>query len=303
MRNVQKTGIGGRKVNIIDCHCHIFPPEMISGREKYLSWDPAFRLLYENPRSRLITVEELIGQMEKEGVDMSVVFGFPWKDPGIYRFHNDYVIDSVKRFPKKLKGLACFLPADDLKSIESECIRCIEAGLIGFGELAWYLGDIGDILEQLEGIMSIAREKDLPVMFHTNEPIGHTYPGKTHMTIQGIHKLITTYQTNKIILAHWGGGVFFYHLIRKEVKQFYENVWFDTAASPYIYTSKVYKIAIEIIGSERILFGSDYPLLSPGRYLDDIKNACICGKDLENILYKNAAQLFGKEIAYGDSSR
>lgn len=289
-------------MSIIDFHCHIFPPEMVSHREKYLALDPAFKLLYENPKSRLVTAEELIAHMEQEGISLSVVFGFPWKDSGIYRLHNDYIIESVSKFPNKLKGLACFLPSDDHKSIERECIRCIEAGLMGFGELAWYLGDIDDILEQIKGIMYIAKERKVPVMFHTNEPIGHKYPGKTHMTIRGIHELVKAYRMNKIILAHWGGGIFFYQILRKEVREYYENVWFDTAASPYIYTSKIYKIAMEIIGSHRIIFGSDFPLISPSRYIKEIKDAGISGKDLEDILYKNAMQLLGKEILDADSN-
>jgi len=39
------------------------------------------------------------------------------------------------------------------------------------------------------------------------------------------------------------------------------NVWFDTAASPYLYRSDIYRLAAELAGEEKVLFGTDYPLL------------------------------------------
>lgn len=276
---------------IIDFHCHIFPPEIISKRESYQRKDRAFELLYQNPKAKLVTAEELVTNMTSEGITKSVVFGFPWKDSEIYRLHNDYVIESIRKFPDKLIGFVCFLPSEDSNLVENEIFRCLDLGLSGIGEISWYLGDISEIVKHLTGVMEIAKGKDVPVLIHTNEPIGPNYPGKTNMTINGIHKIVETYNQNKIVLAHWGGGIFFYQLLKKDIRSLYENVWFDTAASPYLYTKEIYKIAVEILGPQKIVFGSDYPLISPSRYIREMEEAGLSEEQLSQLLYKNAYRL------------
>ena len=70
-----------------------------------------------------------------------------------------------------------------------------------------------------------------------------------------------------------------------------ENVFFDTAASPYLYDADIYQIADQIIGVDKILFGSDYPLLPPARYFSEMKLAGLTKIQLEKISGNNAEQL------------
>jgi hypothetical protein len=92
----------------IDAHVHIFPPEIRDNREKFFVGEPDFELLYASPKSRLVGAQELLSVMAEDGVDYSVVFGFPWRDIGISKLCNDYVIEQVKKHPDHLLGLACF---------------------------------------------------------------------------------------------------------------------------------------------------------------------------------------------------
>ena len=63
---------------IIDCHAHIYPPFIRDDREPLLKTDPAFRLLYSSAKAKLVGAVGLIEQMDRSGVDRTVVFGFPW---------------------------------------------------------------------------------------------------------------------------------------------------------------------------------------------------------------------------------
>ena len=63
---------------IVDAHVHIFPPEVIADRTAYPD-EAAFNLLYTDERARLITAEELIESMDRDGVAWSVVCSFPWR--------------------------------------------------------------------------------------------------------------------------------------------------------------------------------------------------------------------------------
>ena len=81
--------------------------------------------------------------------------------------------------------------------------------------------------------------------------------------------------------------------MKKEVKEAFRNVWFDTAASPYLYRPDIYRIAGEIVGVEKILLGSDYPLLKPKRYLEEMVSANLKDETIQKISGENAAALLG----------
>ena len=103
--------------------------------------------------------------------------------------------------------------------------------------------------------------------------------------------MITRFPENKIVLAHWGGGIFFFNLLKKEVKERLENVYFDTAASPFLYDPAIYKYAVEIVGVDKILFGSDFPLLKPERYFKEFENTGLTKVQGDAISGRNAAKL------------
>ncbi|MFH1155045.1 MAG: amidohydrolase family protein [Pseudomonadota bacterium] len=276
---------------IIDVHTHIFPEDICSGREVFCNAEPAFKLLYESPRSKLVGVRDLIEKMDADGVDCSVVFGFPWKDGDLAKRNNDYILESVKQYPDRLKGFACFDLAWD--GAPDETLRCLDAGLCGVGELAFYLSGIdGDALARLEPVMEICRLRgNLPVMIHTNEPVGHFYPGKTPVTLEQIYVLAERFPENRIILAHWGGGILFYNLLKKNAKSVLKNIWYDTAASPFLYDPMVYRAARAAGVLDKVLFGSDYPLLPPVRYFADIRESGLSPRDQQLILGDNARAL------------
>ena len=275
---------------IIDVHTHIFSEDVCKHRESYFKGEEPFQLLYDSPKSRLVMAEDLIRSMDENGVDKSVTFGFPWKKEDYFKKNNDYILASVNKFPDRLIGLCCvdmYRPGA-AKEVE----RCLDAGLSGVGELAFYQSGIeAEALKRLEPVMALCREKNMPVMIHTNEPVGHQYPGKTPNTLFQIYDLAKTFPDNKIILAHWGGGIFFYTLLKKEVKETLKNIYYDTAASPFLYSPEIYQAAINMAGIEKILLGTDYPLLSPARYFRELESVGMSPQEKEQICGGNAAQL------------
>ena len=275
---------------VIDFHTHIFPRYFTKKRDAFFSQEPAFEALYRPAASRLASREELLRTMEEQGIQRSVVFGFPWEKAEHFRRHNDYIIESVQRHPDKLIGFCCFSPLSAHGPEEAR--RCLDAGLSGVGELAVYQsGFSSEIIRGLHEVMEICAGSNVPVLFHTNEPVGHVYPGKTPVQLREIYELLKRYPSNKIVLAHWGGGLFFYSLMKKEVRDVLKNVWFDTAASPFLYDPQIYRMAGEIAGSDKILLGTDYPLISPKRYFEEMETAGLSEESTRRICGENAANL------------
>ena len=130
------------------------------------------------------------------------------------------------------------------------------------------------------------------LLTHVSEPVGHIYPGKGTITPEMLYPFITSFPDLTIVCAHWGGGLPFYALM-PEVKETMTNVYFDTAASPFLYTPQVYEQVIPLVGADRILFGSDHPLLEQGRVLKEIE-ALELPEETKNLIRSgNARRLLG----------
>ena len=274
----------------IDFHVHTFPAAIRDHRERYFDAEPEFKLLYESPKSKLVAATDIIAMMDDQEIDLSVVFGFPWRDPETCRRNNDYVLEAAARYPDRLRGLCCVdsLNPDAAEEVE----RCLDAGMSGVGELAFYgCGIDGECQLSLDPIMAMCRQRDVPVLLHTNEEVGHLYPGKTPNTMAQIYETLSRFPKNKIVLAHWGGGIFFYNLLKKAVQEVLANVYYDTAASPFLYDPRIYRYAEDLVGIDKVLLGTDYPLLKPARYRKEMAEAGLSQADMERVCGQNAARL------------
>ena len=125
----------------------------------------------------------------------------------------------------------------------------------------------------LAPIAELCAHYRVPLLVHTNDPVGAVYPGKAALSLPALYNAIKAFPNVDWILAHWGGGLPFYGLMKKEGPEVLSRVYFDTAASPYLYRPQIYRLAAEMVGPEKIIFGSDYPLLPVSRYLKEMEDA------------------------------
>jgi predicted TIM-barrel fold metal-dependent hydrolase len=280
------------KAMIIDFHTHVFPPQIKKNRNKYTESDPCFAILYSDPKAKLATAEELIDSMDKEGVDISVMVNYGWTTHELCVETNDYILESIARYPRRLVGFCAVQPnAGEAAIVEIE--RCARAGIKGVGEMRpdIQLFDPGDEMF-MAPLVEVMKEHRLVLLTHASEPVGHTYPGKGTVTPEVLYPFITSFPDLPVVCAHWGGGLPFYALM-PEVKQAMSNVFFDTAASPFLYTPDVYTRVVQLVGEDKILLGTDYPLLAPSRLLNEISSLNLPEETKRLILSGNAQRLLG----------
>ena len=277
---------------LVDFHTHIFPPSFRQRRDELLGQDATFASIFTNPRARMATAEELVEAMDEAGVDVSVIMGIGWTDREVGREANDYIIESIHRFSDRLVGFCSVNPAWGDDAIE-EVERCVSRGVSGIGELhADTQGFDITSKEAMAPLMQAAALKSLVVLVHTSEPVGHLYPGKGSTTPDRVSTFVKDFPQNIIVCAHWGGGLPFYALMPK-VGEELAKVYFDTAASPLLYTSAVFPTVVSAVGSEKVLFGSDFPLIGYKRPLKQVEEAPIAEEDRRNILGRNAERILG----------
>ncbi len=278
-------------MRIIDCHTHIFPAEVAADRARFASSDPWFAELYADPRARLATAEDLIAAMDAAGIEHAITFGFGWRDPGIIRLANDAVIAAVRAYPTRLTGFAVVQPAGDGLTAAREAERCAEAGLRGVGELmphgqGYRLSDVAI----LAPLAAVCAARDLIVLTHSSEPVGHMYPGKGDVSVVDLVAFLTAFPELRVIAAHWGGGLPFYcHM--PEVAAVAERCWYDTAASPYLYAPSIFTSVAAAVGWEKILWASDFAVVRYPRMLRYTRAANLDGAALALVMGENAAAL------------
>ena len=274
-------------MNKIDFHVHITPPEIVKNREKIALKEPYFDLLTKSPNNKFASAEDAAVMLDESGFDRAVIFGFAFNDLGLCRMVNDYVIDSVRNFPGKFIGFISISP--QAAGMEKEIERCHNAGLRGIGEI-FPEGQNFRIDEEHEtrALIDVCTELNLPLIVHANEPVGHEYAGKTSVGLRQMERFIENSRGLRIVLAHWGGGLLFYESM-PELREKFSNVWYDTAAAPFLYDDGIYR-AVHAMGlCEKMIFGSDFPLLPPFRYLKSLEIFSPAEKDI--ILGGNAEKI------------
>lgn len=278
-------------LRVIDAHTHVFPPAWIADRAGHVARDRWFGELYEAPTARMIDALELLATMDEAGVSQAVMCGWPWRDPAHCRAHNDYLADASRVSAGRLAWIGIVNPSDSGAAAEVE--RCLSLGASGIGELnadaqGFSLGS-GPTFNDIAAVLVLA---DRPAMLHASEPLGHHYPGKGTAIPERLLQFVSAHPGLTFVFAHWGGGLPFYELM-PEVAAMTGNVLYDTAASTYLYRPAVFRAVLEVIGPERVLWGSDHPVLGMGRFLRrTIRDAKLTEHEMRRVLAENAARVY-----------
>jgi len=272
---------------IIDFHTHTFPPDVRDRREEYLRRDPTFAEMYANPKAKIATAEDLLRSMDEAGVDLSVALGFAWSDHDDCASHNDYLLETAHRSGGRIVPFCTMNPAAGAAAEEVE--RCARAGARGLGELrpesqGWDLnGAPGERLAEL------ARQHSLVLLFHVTEPVGHDYPGKRGLSLDSFRRYLAGARGLAVVGAHLAGGL----PLRDAALP---TAYADTAALRFLYEPPVLAGLAKTPWAERLLFGSDFPLVSQAAALADVRASGLDGASLARILGDNARTLLPPNV-------
>lgn len=235
--------------------------------------------------------------MDADGVDRAAVVGYGWCDSALAQEHNSYLLDSAARHPRLVPF--CSLHPGWGDAALKELDRCVLAGAKGVGELHPTTQGIDlAAAPYMDEFMAAVQHYRLPVLIHSSEPVGHMYPGKGDTTPERILAFARRYPEATIVCAHWGGGLPFYALM-PEVRSALANVYVDTSATSYLYAPEVFPTVIQAMGAERVLFGSDFPLLRAGRVLREgtkaLRRAYVSAEEQYAVFHGNAQRLLTLE--------
>lgn len=268
---------------IIDFHTHIFGPDVRDRRDDYARRDPAFAEMYADPKARIATADDLLASMDAAGVDFCVALGFAWSDDDDIARHNDYLLESAARSNGRIIPFTTVNMASP--GAEAEIARCAAANARGLGELrpdnqGWDLSG-----RDGERLAAAAREHGLILLVHVTEEGGREYPGKRGCSLAAFRQFARRHADLAIVGAHLGGDVY---------RAGSSSVYVDTAAQPFIYRGSEAGAALAAVPADRLLFGSDYPLISQERALDELRAAVTSDERVSRAVQSNAEALLGR---------
>lgn len=197
------------------------------------------------------------------------------RDALLEKPRNDAVLRAIHECPDRFSGF-CFVNPESSDATD-EVHQCLDAGMCGIKlALVQYPTDLNG--PKMASLCNIASERRVPIFIH----VGIT-PASSDLST-----LIPRFPEVSFIIAHMGVQCFHEML---ELAQSCQNIFLDT--SSYITTrAKIHQACIAV-GPDRILFGTDQPVMckDPREALDKISSLRVAEADKQAILGENLRRL------------
>jgi aminocarboxymuconate-semialdehyde decarboxylase len=236
--------------------------------------------------------------------------------PEVANLMNNFIAGVTKKYPERFTGL-CVLPLQDSDASEKELNRCItELGLRGILLYTNLTGSWPDE-PQFRWLYSKAVEFDVPVLLHPAKPttteqvkgynltslMGNMFENTIALARIIASGLLDEHSGLKLICPHLGGtlpyiaGRFDHQVtvlkrsnqnLKLKPSEYLRKIYFDIV-SPL---PQAIKFAVEFMGVDRLLFGSDHPWVDPKLIIECLKSLNLPREDEEKILGENARKLF-----------
>jgi Predicted metal-dependent hydrolase of the TIM-barrel fold len=232
--------------------------------------------------------ETLISTMDKYKIDISMVSSFR----GIFydfRDCNSEMFRAIEAYPQRLQGYVVLNPNyPELSQAELKKYR--EHPQFAGVKLhaSWHNKPIDG--KEFAFIFDLCDEWDIPMLIHSYVEDDFSDQVSSPERIANVAKR----HKNKIIMAHMGGNS------RRACRAIanLENLYMDIssgrerASQLYVWELERIANAVKEVGADRILFGTDFPLLDPSICLGMFEDAILSEEDFQKIAWENAVGIF-----------
>lgn len=225
-----------------------------------------------------MSAEDCIRAMDAAGVDRAAVMTLT-DLPGLNPQGLELIAEACDRHPGRLYGFVRLNPAH-----LAESHRLLEQAVTELGFKGLKLHPVST-LQHPGGAATIelirhAGELGVPTLFHCGDE-----PMSTPLSIA---RAAAACPDARIILGHMGG---YFHVDEAlDVAEQFPNVILETSAMPY--PDKI-RVAVERVGADRVIFGSDGPVSSPVLERQKVVIAALGEEAARLVLGGNAEILLG----------
>jgi hypothetical protein len=223
------------------------------------------------------SADELLREMDRFGVDRSVVIPFPVVED--VRAAHDEIGRAVRAHPDRLAGAACVYPFVPEREFRDEVRRCVET--YGFRALKvqpQYQG-LNPLSERSDFLFETALEHRLPVICHTGNGAPFALPSLFIAPARRFPDLT-------LVLGHAGGSAFYLEAI--VAAQVCPNILLELSLlMPHLVLD-----VLSFVPPSRLMIGSDLPS-SLEAEMSKILGLEAPAEARRDILWNTAARVFG----------
>jgi len=260
-------------MNIIDFHTHAFPEKIADRAVENL----------ENHYKVSIPFGGRIADLLKHASEAKIkhlVLCSAATKPEAVKINNDWVAKIAAEHPDLIIGFGS-IHAGSL-DFAAELERMQTLGLKGVKIHPDFQGfDIDD--PRMWPIYEAIGENFILLVHVGDKVFSHSRPHK-------LAKVIKAFPRMKVVAAHLGGWSCW-----DEAKEFLlkKDIYIDTSSTFWCLSKEERVALMRYHGTDRVLFGTDYPIRSHKLELEDFLTLPLRDEEKENILYFNAKQLLG----------
>lgn len=258
----------------IDCHCHIYPPKIAKKAVESVGRFYGIHMDLDDGTS-----ETLIEASKDVPIEKHFVYSVATK-PEQVKSINDFIASECAQHPEFVGFMTLH---QDFEDPESEVERAEELGLKGVKlHPDTQMVNMDD--PRLMRIYEII-EGRLPIVIHCGDyRYDYSHPRR-------LKRILKAFPNLTVNAAHFGGWSIYDYAL--EILQD-ENCYLDTSSAQALLGPKRTKELCRLFGTDRVMFGSDFPMWSPKTEYDMFTSLDFTRDELENMLYNNAIRFIGE---------
>lgn len=213
----------------------------------------------------------LVRNMDRLGIQATAIIAFDAIGPD-FRGGNDRVAEAMRAYPGRFLGYATVDP-NERAAMTAELERCFNQ--LGFHAIKFHCDTHGYPADgdNYRPALEYADAHGLAVLIH----------GRI------TEAMLKAYPRAQFLSAHVGGWDGRTPNYAVELTRAYPNIHCELCSS--VVVNGVMEKLVELVGADRILFGSDTPLMDAGYQMGRVLGARLSEEEKAQILYRNAAKL------------
>ncbi len=262
---------------VIDAHAHMYPDKIASRAVDAVGDFYLIDMFGEG------TVEHLLSAQQHAPITHFIVHSVA-TTPGSVESINNFIAEQCRQHPEFIGFMAMH---QDYPEPEKEIERAIGLGLKGMklhpDTQHVNMDDprLMNVYEMIEG--------RLPIVIHTGDyRYDHSHPRR-------LMNVLKTFPDLVVDAAHF--GCWSRYEVGYDILHNADNLFVDASSSQFFLGQRRTVELARMWGTDRIMFGSDYPMWSPAAEYDQFVTAGFSEDELENMLWHNAERFAGVKVS------
>ena len=264
-------------MRVADVHVHIYP-DKIAAKASQSVGD-----FYHVPMAENVgSVGRLMERIDATDIERCVVHSVAVR-PGTVSSINDFIARTCQENPQLVGFMTLH---QDTPDMEAEIERACAMGLKGI-KLHPDTQGVNMDDERLMAAYAVAERRGLPMILHCGDyRYDFSHPRRLRRILHEFPNLVVN-------AAHFGGWSI-YDLALEFLE--HERCFLDVSSSMRYLGPRRTRELVEAYGYDRVMFGSDFPMWTPGDELDVFRSLGLGEAALERMCWHNAERFLGEDL-------